>query len=44
MGDNERFGAIEMIEDVIGAAAIVVALWAGIYLVGGLGGIAGVSP
>jgi len=44
MDDNERFGLIEKIEDIIGAAAIVVAFWAGIYLAGGLGGVAGVSP
>ncbi|WP_444462267.1 hypothetical protein [Rhodobacter capsulatus] len=39
MGGDERFGPIEMIEDVIGVASIILTIWAGCFLAGGLGGI-----
>lgn len=44
MGGEDRFGLVEMIEDVIGAASIILTIWAGCFLAGGLGGIAGVAP
>lgn len=44
MGGEDRFGLIEMIEDVIGAASILLTIWVGCFLAGGLGGIAGVAP
>lgn len=44
MGGEDHFGLIEMIEDVIGAASILLTIWVGCFLAGGLGGIAGVAP
>ena len=43
MGGDDRFGLIEMIEDTLGAASILLTIWAGSFLAGGLGGIAGVA-
>ena len=43
MDGDDRFGIVEMIEDLVGAASIILMIWAGCFLAGGLGGIAGVA-